>query len=100
MVFNVRFKEISPKFPVRFNSETEKMVVRFENCEIVTVTENVEHYMGNYEVVPSPEPVVLPTEKKYLNSDVTVHAIPFFSVGNTSGGNTVYIGSEKEITMT
>ena len=89
MVFNVRLKEIN-----------QKMIVRFENCEIVTVTEDVEHYMGNYEVVPSPDPVVLPTEKKYLNADVKVHAIPFFSVGNNSGGNTVYIGTEKEITMT
>lgn len=84
----------------RIITEEKKLACSLPGTLILHAEPNVEHYTGNYEVVPSPESVVLPTEKKYLNSDVTVHAIPFFSVGNNAGGNTVYIGSEKEITMT
>lgn len=97
MRFAVRFNKEIQRFPVQFQATSQKIVVRFKNCEIVTVTENVEHYIGDYEVVPSPSSVVLPTEKKLMDSDVTVHAIPFFCVGNNAGGNTVYIGGEKEI---
>lgn len=99
MEFKVRFNEENQRFPVQFRATSQRMAVRFKNCEIVTLTENVEHYMGNYEVVPSPSSVVLPTEKKLMNSDVTVHAIPFFCVGNNAGGNTIYIGGEKEIEL-
>ena len=99
MQFKVRFNKESKRFPVQFRATNQKIDVKFENLSIVTVTEDVEHYMGSYEVVPSPSSVVLPTEKKLMNADVTVHAIPFFSVGNNSGGNTVYIGSEKEINI-
>lgn len=109
MEFKVQFNEETkripihfsgnPTFPVHFISSNQRMSVDFEDCEIVTVTENVEHYMGDYEVIPSPLSVVLPTEKKLMSADVTVHAIPYFSVGNNAGGNTVYIGSEKEINI-
>lgn len=97
MRFAVRFNKESQRFPVQFQATSQKLAIRFKNCEIVTVTENVEHYIGDYEVVPSPSSVVLPTEKKLMTSDVTVHAIPFFCVGNNAGGNTIYIGGEKEI---
>ena len=97
MKFAVRFNKENQRFPVQFHATSQKMAVRFKDCEIVTVTENVEHYVGDYEVVPSPLSVVLPTEKKLMTSDVTVHAIPFFCVGNNAGGNTIYIGGEKEI---
>lgn len=97
MEIRVRFNTESKTFPVQFKSTDQKMNVSFENCKIVTVTENVEHYTGEYEVVPSPSAVILPTEKKMMRSDVTVHPIPFFCVGNNAGGTTVYIGDEKEI---
>lgn len=97
MEFKVQFNKELQRFPVQFRLESKKMDVRFKNLKVVTVTENVDHYMGAYEVIPSPSSVVLPTEKKLMQSDVTIHAIPFFSVGNNAGGNTVYIGNEKEI---
>lgn len=40
---------------------------------------------------------VTPDSGYYGMSDVTIHAIPFFCVGNNAGGDTVYIGDEKEI---
>ena len=55
---------------------------------------DVETYEGAYEVTPKVSGQVLPTMSKYMKKDVTVNAIPYFNVGNTSGGSTVYIGSE------
>lgn len=53
-------------------------------------------YEGDYEVTPKVEGQELKTKHKYMIQDVTVHAIPFFEVSNTSGGNTVYIANEIE----
>ena len=53
-------------------------------------------YEGDYEVTPKVDGQELKTKHKYMTDDVTVHAIPFFEVSNTSGGNTVYIANEIE----
>ncbi len=53
-------------------------------------------YEGDYEVTPKVDAQELNTKHKYMKEDVTVCAIPFFVVGNTSGGNTVYIADEIE----
>jgi hypothetical protein len=55
---------------------------------------NHEKYQGDYEVTPKVEAQTLPTKDKVLIDDMTIKAIPFYNVSNTSGGNTVYIGSE------
>lgn len=60
-------------------------------------TTNVTAYDGDYEVTPKVDGQELKTKHKYMTDDVTVHAIPFFEVSNTSGGNTVYIANEIEI---
>lgn len=57
-----------------------------------------EPYTGSYEVTPSDASTILPTARKQMAKDVTVHAIPYFCVSNPAGGNTVYIGGEAEIT--
>lgn len=54
-------------------------------------------YEGEYEVTPRVDSQELKTKHKYMTDDVTVLAIPFFEVGNPSGGSTVYIGGEIEI---
>lgn len=51
-------------------------------------------YEGSYEVTPTVEGLTMETKEKYMKNDVNIRPIPFFSVGNNSGGNTVYIGSE------
>lgn len=52
-------------------------------------------YDGTYSVTPSVyEAQVLGTAGKYLEEDVNVKKIPYFETSNTSGGNTVYIGTE------
>ena len=51
-------------------------------------------YEGEYTITPKIDAQTMPTKDKVLTNDVTVKAIPFFNVSNTSGGNTVYIGTE------
>lgn len=60
----------------------------------VTVGVSSRTYEGSYEVIPMVNGQTMETKEKYMKDDVTVHPIPFFSVGNNSGGNTVFIGSE------
>ena len=51
-------------------------------------------YEGDYEVTPTVDGMELKTKHRFMTDDVTVRAIPFYEVGNTSGGNTVYIADE------
>lgn len=53
-------------------------------------------YTGEYDVTPKVTEQSLKTKDKHLTDDVTIKAIPYFNVGNNSGGSTVYIGSEVE----
>lgn len=54
-------------------------------------------YEGDYDVIPRVDKQELKTKQKYMTDDVRVHAIPYFEVGNATGGNTVYIAGEIEI---
>ena len=54
-------------------------------------------YDGTYEITPTVEGYSLETAQKMMADDVTVNAIPFYEVGNNSGGNTVYIADEIEV---
>ena len=49
---------------------------------------------GPYSVVPKVNAQMLNTADKYMAKDVSVEAVPFYSVSNQSGGNTVYIAKE------
>ncbi len=50
-------------------------------------------YTGAYEVTPTVEGEVLPTAQKLMKEDLTIKAIPVYSVSNTAGGNTFYIAT-------
>lgn len=54
-------------------------------------------YRGAYEVTPKTTGQTLPTKSKVMADNVNVYAIPYFEVGNVSGGSTVYIGGNSEI---
>lgn len=56
--------------------------------------EGLVHYKGPYSVTPKVEAQTLATAEKYMDGDVTVHAVPFYAVSNDRGGNTVYIAKE------
>lgn len=51
-------------------------------------------YDGSYTIVPRVEEQYMETKNKYMMDDVKINSIPFFSVSNQTGGNTVYIASE------
>lgn len=53
-----------------------------------------ENYLGPYEVTPKGSEQELETENKYLTDNIIVREIKRWDVGNTSGGNTVYIGED------
>lgn len=55
---------------------------------------DVEPYEGEYSITPKVDAQKMQTMGKLMINDVTIKAIPFFNVSNTSGGNTVYIGNE------
>ena len=57
-------------------------------------TERPPEYDGEYVVTPKVNEQTMGTKDKVMTDDVTIKAIPFFNVGNASGGDTVYIGSE------
>lgn len=54
-------------------------------------------YDGDYEVTPTVGGTKLDTKDKYMVDDVKIKEIPFFEVGNTSGGSTIYIAGEIEM---
>lgn len=56
--------------------------------------EEYEVYGGAYEITPKVEAQSLHTKDKLMSDDVKIKSIPFFSVSNETGGNTVYIGKE------
>lgn len=66
-------------FPDQFISEIEKTSIS-------------EEYDGEYKVTPKTTDQVLQTENKMMKQDLTILAIPFYSVSNEVGGNTIYIG--------
>lgn len=75
------------------NSSTQEVNIE-QDIIIVPVYKDAPPYEGEYEVTPKVIEQTLPTAKKLLSEDVTIKSIPFYNVGNTSGGSTVYIGNE------
>lgn len=61
---------------------------------IVPVYKDVPKYEGEYAVTPRVTEQTMATKNKMMTEDVTVKSIPFYNVGNTSGGSTVYIANE------
>lgn len=94
MILDIVFHEDAKTFVADFASSNRSFGGNFG--EIQTVTEFVggEPYAGDYEITPRTEEQIIPTKAKVMVEDMTVKSIPFFNVGNTSGGSTVYIGSE------
>lgn len=78
-------------FPVLFESNVQRLPISFDKFVVTTVTKDVDYYDGDYSVIPKVTRQTLPTEKKFLGSDIKVEKIPIFDVSNTSGGTTIYI---------
>lgn len=97
MRINVTFSPTNQRIPLKFNSTSQRIPVRFKDLQEITgQAPDVEIYDGSYEVTPMVDAQIIPTAQKFLTADMTVKEIPFFNVGNTAGGSTVYIGKELE----
>lgn len=79
---------------VRFDSSEQNIPIRFKDFQQSTVAPDVELYDGEYEITPKVDEQLIPTAQKFLTKDMTVKKIPYFDVGNTAGGSTVYIANE------
>lgn len=77
---------------IRLSVKKPQITLRAEPATLVTT--GGKPYEGAYEVTPTVEGVTLPTKSRVMMDDLTVNKIPIFEVGNTSGGNTVYIAAE------
>lgn len=83
--------------PITMTVNPQKSVqMKVEKAATVGISSRT--YEGSYEVIPTVDGQMMETKEKYMKDDVTIHPIPYFSVGNNSGGNTVFIGSEVLIT--
>ena len=91
MRIKVRFTEDKP-FRVKF-SEDKRFRVSFGTIQNITEYVGGEVYDGAYEVTPRLHKQALLTAEKVMLHDVTINEIPIVKVSNTSGGNTVVIGS-------
>lgn len=59
---------------------------------------NADIYTGEYTVTPKAgEATVLRTKNKLLAENITVSRVPFYEVGNQSGGKTFIIGEVQDV---
>lgn len=79
---------------VVFSEKDASVDVEFGKVQHITKIIGGEPYDGEYEVTPKMMEQTLPTRAKVMEDDVTIKKIPVFVTSNTSGGTTVYIGSE------
>lgn len=92
----IKMRVSMPRVTMRIEDPSVKMTVGAARLIYLSG----EPYEGEYEVTPKVEAeTVLPTAQKLLARDVTVHKIPYYEMDNTSGGTTVYIGSEKDLQL-
>lgn len=83
--------------PVKMQVVSKTICMNVDNAKFVYL--GGEPYTGTYDITPSTKTnQVLETAHKFLSENVNVKKIPYSQTGNPSGGNTVYIGSDEEIT--
>lgn len=83
------------------SEEEEKIDIEVEQYEDISVdidgvfiaAGEYQHYDGEYQAIPKFENQTLETKNKVMDFDVQIKPIPVEKVANTSGGNTVIIGS-------
>lgn len=93
MNLSVTFSEpLKTDMRVGFREIGSDMDVDFGAIQIVNI--GAQNYEGDYVVTPKVNSQTIPTKGRIMSEDVTVKAIPYFDVSNTSGGSTVYIAKE------
>lgn len=103
--FNVNFSNTSQIFDLDFPKKCTTMDVAFEEnskdfCACftseleVTIAEDIAPYAGDYEVTPRVTEQTLETGNMRMAANLKIERIPYVEVSNSTGGTTVYIGSE------
>jgi len=97
MRLRVKFHEADQFIPLKFDfSEVEQQIpLKFESIQEVHVAGRGA-YDGPYSVTPTVDEQKLETAQKIMLDDVTVKAIPYYTVSNVSGGTTIYIADTLE----
>lgn len=68
-------------------------LIEGEIDKVIYVDSDRDVYTGDYIVTPLVnDPVILLTNGKYMEDDVTVLKVPYLETSNPAGGNTAYIG--------
>ena len=97
MRFEVKFKQTDQKISVKVRDNNKAFDAGFDHFQKVIERPDVVIYTGSYDVTPMVESQTLKTREKFMTNDVHIHEIPYYDVGNTSGGSTVYIGTLEEL---
>lgn len=96
VVFEAPLVELDATFTVSdsFSSEFqegESLDVEFGSTTKID-SENIDPYVGEYEVTPMLEEQTLDTAQKLMSADLQIKQIPIYAVSNNAGGTTVTIG--------
>lgn len=92
MILDIKLDENAKDFAVQL-AGFQEIEVDFGQIHQITGGD-VPVYSGAYSVDPRVAEQVLQTKGKMMQENLIVEKIPYFDVGNTSGGSTVYIGGE------
>lgn len=90
MMFRLRVEE-EPEIKLQIEEEPE---VNLGLVEEVIYVADMPQYDGPYQITPRKAEIILPTKQKSMCDDVTIFQIPYASVDNPAGGQTVTIGIE------
>ena len=90
--FDGAFELDARELDVEFNHDSQELMVEFENLHEITVTGDVEHYTGEYDVTPLITAQTLYTQNKMMNDNVRVDMIPTRELENAAGGVTFIVG--------
>lgn len=94
MLLHVEFKEMQQLIPAEFKEMQQLIPTEFKNTQVVHDKLDIELYTGSYDITPKINAQTLNTANKYMTEDVSVRAIPFYSVDNVQKGQTIIIGAD------
>lgn len=87
--WEMQFRETDAEFSASMEESDGAFRIRFEEG---IPTGELPLYTGEYEVTPKVTEQTLETAMRSMDSDVTIHAIPYYEVDNIYQGQTVIIG--------
>lgn len=89
---NVLHGKVNHGASLKGSLSTNELLSGTVESKVEVVTTTLPYYDGPTEAVPDMEETTLKTKNRSMRSDVTLKAIPVYTVSNNSGGNTVTIG--------